>query len=79
MSASRSAPGSRAQGWLFGAALTCCLALVLGLATLAAAGSAPWLRGGLGLAGLVLVGASGGLLVAHLVLDERRNRPPRRE
>jgi hypothetical protein len=60
------------------AGLTCCVALLLGLASVATAGSSPWLRSGLGVAGLLLLGAGGGLLIAHLVLDERRLRDRRR-
>jgi hypothetical protein len=56
------------------AGLTCCLALLLGLAAVVAAGSATWVRGGLGAAGLLLLGAGGGVLVAHLLRDERRTR-----
>lgn len=60
------------------AALTCCAALLLGLAAVAA-GLAAWLRGGLMLGGLVLLGVGGGLLVAHVLLDERRPRATRRK
>jgi hypothetical protein len=72
-------PGSRHPELpLLVAGLTCCVALLLGLAAVAAAGSAAWVRGGLGGAGLLLLGVGGGLLVAHLVLDERRPRDRKR-
>jgi hypothetical protein len=54
------------------APLICCLAIGLLLTTLVASGAPMWLRSGLGLAGLALLGGSGGLLVAHYLLDERR-------
>jgi hypothetical protein len=53
------------------AGMSCCIAVLLGLAAIAAAGSAAWLRGSLGVAGLVVLAVGGGLLLAHLVLDER--------
>jgi hypothetical protein len=72
-------PGSRhPERALLAAGLTCCIALLLGLAAVAAAGSAAWLRGGLGAAGLILLGVGGGLLVAQLILEERGPRSWRR-
>jgi hypothetical protein len=53
------------------AGMSCCIALLLGLGAIAAADSASWLRGVLGVAGLVVLAVGGGLLLAHLVLDER--------
>jgi hypothetical protein len=72
MQATRKVEPHRDERPLLLAGLTCCLALVLGLAAVAAAGSAAWLRGGLSVAGLLLLGTGGGLLAAHLILDERR-------
>jgi hypothetical protein len=60
------------------AGMTCCVALLLGLAAVAAGGAAAWLRSGLGAAGLLLLGVGGGLLVAQLILDELRPREGRR-
>jgi hypothetical protein len=62
------------DSWVAFAGLTCCVALLLGIVAIATAGSAAWLRGSLGAAGLLLLGVGGGLLVARLVLDERRSR-----
>lgn len=52
------------------AGLVCCAALLLGLGGVVPSGSAGWLRNGAGFAGLLL-GLVGGLLAAHLLLDER--------
>jgi hypothetical protein len=71
----RTAAGDRAGHWRLGVCLTCGLALLLVLAAALLAGSAAWLRGGLGLAGVVLLAAGLGLLVAHILLDQRD--PPR--
>jgi hypothetical protein len=57
--------------WVAFAGMSCCIALLLGLAAITAASSVAWLRGSLGLAGLVVLAVGGGLLLAHLVLDER--------
>jgi hypothetical protein len=77
MRAARELKSPRHERPLIIAGLTCCIALVLGLAAITAAGWAAWLRGGLGITGLVLLGVGGGLVVAHLILDERRARVPR--
>jgi hypothetical protein len=58
----------RSERWLVGVALSCCVALLLGI-TAISLGASAWLRGGLGLTALLLFGLGGGLLVAHLLLD----------
>jgi hypothetical protein len=78
MAATREPSSRHPERPLLAAGLTCCVALLVGLAAVAAAGSAPWLRGGLGTAGLILLGVGGGLLVAQLILEERGSRSRRR-
>lgn len=56
--------------WRLGVVACCCLALTLVLVAVAAASSPTWFRGGVSLTGLILLGVGGGLLVAHLLLDE---------
>lgn len=71
-------PVARWERWVIGACLSCCLALLLGLAAITF-GLSRWVQGGLGLAALVLLGAGGGLIVAHLILDhDSAPRRPRR-
>lgn len=65
--------GQRSEHWLLLAGTSCCLGLALVLAALLAAGSGVSMRGGLSLAALLLLGGGGGLVIAHLVLDERRD------
>jgi hypothetical protein len=61
---------TRRERWLVGAAMSCCVALLLGIAAISLGASA-WLGGALGLAALLLLGLGGGLVVAHLLLDQR--------